>query len=128
MGASTMIRITGSVPDVRPFLWKSAVSVAPLQVARGVQNKVLEAVAAQLPTVVSTAGFEGLPSEVVPACARADTAEMFASQIKRLLAMSPMERRSLASRAALEPLTWPRRLALLEDVLQGAGGGRRRTA
>ena len=37
--------ITGAVPDVRPFLWGASVGCAPLHTARGIQNKVLEAVA-----------------------------------------------------------------------------------
>ena len=47
------VEVTGSVPDVRPYLWSAAVGIAPLLEARGVQNKVLEAVAAGLPVVVT---------------------------------------------------------------------------
>jgi sugar transferase (PEP-CTERM/EpsH1 system associated) len=62
--AATMpsVTIVGAVPDVAPYLWKAAVSVAPLLTARGVQNKVLEAVAAGLPTVVTPVVAEGLPA------------------------------------------------------------------
>ncbi len=56
------VRVTGAVSDVRPFLWQAAVSAAPLLVARGVQNKVLEALAAGLPCVVTPPVFEGLPN------------------------------------------------------------------
>src|SRR5262249_9214108 len=49
------IEVTGAVPDVRPYLWSSAVSVAPLLTARGVQMKVLEAVGAGLPAVITSA-------------------------------------------------------------------------
>jgi glycosyltransferase involved in cell wall biosynthesis len=122
------IAVTGSVPDVRPFLWRSAVSVAPLRIARGVQNKVLEAAAAQLPSVVSTPVFEGLPPEVIPACIRADAPTAFAAAILKLLALSPDERRWTACQAALEPLTWSRRLTLLDGIVQSAAGARRRTA
>ena len=45
--------VTGAVPEVQPFLWRSAVAAAPLQLARGIQNKVLEALAAGLPCVVT---------------------------------------------------------------------------
>jgi polysaccharide biosynthesis protein PslH len=122
------IEVTGSVPDVRPFLWQAAVSAAPLFVARGVQNKVLEAVAAGLPSVVSKAVFEGLPSEVMPACVQADGPPAFAAEIGRLLACSPAERRAMAGRATLEPLAWSRRLHVLEDILHAAAPGQRRTA
>jgi len=119
------IEVTGSVADVRPFLWRSAVSVAPLFVARGVQNKVLEAVAAGLPTVVSKAVFEGLPAEVAPACVQAGAAAEWAAEITRLLASPPDQRRAVAGLATLEALAWPRRLDVLEDILHTAASTRR---
>ncbi len=54
------IRVTGEVPDVRPYLARGRVFVAPLRIALGVQTKVLEAMASGLPAVVSTAVLEGL--------------------------------------------------------------------
>ncbi len=53
--------------DVKPYLWDAAVATAPLWTARGIQNKVLEAVAAGLPCVVVPPVAEGLPPEVAPA-------------------------------------------------------------
>jgi sugar transferase (PEP-CTERM/EpsH1 system associated) len=52
--------VTGEVPDVRPWLAAASVVVAPLQIARGVQNKVLEAMAMGRPVVASTGAFEGI--------------------------------------------------------------------
>jgi sugar transferase (PEP-CTERM/EpsH1 system associated) len=66
-GNDHSIEVTGEVPDIRRYLWRAAVSVAPLLTARGVQNKVLEAVAAGLPAVVTPAVWDGLPAEVLPA-------------------------------------------------------------
>ncbi len=54
------VHVTGSVPDVRPFLRQAAVAVAPLRVARGIQNKVLEAMATGLPVVATSRAHEGL--------------------------------------------------------------------
>jgi sugar transferase (PEP-CTERM/EpsH1 system associated) len=114
------IEVTGSVPSVQPFLFRSAVSAAPLFVARGLQNKVLEATAAGLPSVVTTAVLEGLPAEVAPACAVGDSADAFAAQIVTLLDRSPLERREIVQRAALDSLVWPRRIAALESILASA--------
>ena len=61
------IELTGSVPDVRPWLWESAVAIAPLHVARGVQNKALEAIACGLPIVITSAVAAGLPAGLEPA-------------------------------------------------------------
>lgn len=54
------IRVTGEVADVRPYLARAWVFVAPLRIARGVQYKVLEAMAMGLPTVCSPRVFSGL--------------------------------------------------------------------
>ena len=56
--------VTGEVTDVRPWIAAAAVVVAPLEIARGVQNKVLEAMAMGRPVVASPAAFEGI--EAVP--------------------------------------------------------------
>lgn len=54
------VHVTGTVPDVRPFLRQATVVVAPLRVARGIQNKVLEAMAMGLPVVTTSKAHEGL--------------------------------------------------------------------
>jgi sugar transferase (PEP-CTERM/EpsH1 system associated) len=54
------IHVTGTVPDVRPYLAHAAVAVAPLRIARGIQNKVLEAMAMARPVVASPQAFEGI--------------------------------------------------------------------
>ena len=56
--------VTGRVPDVRPFLAHADVAVAPLRIARGIQNKVLEAMAMARPVVATREAFEGL--RVIP--------------------------------------------------------------
>ena len=55
------IEVTGYVNDVRPYLAAAAVSVAPLGVARGVQNKILEAMAAGVPVLTTPDVAKGLP-------------------------------------------------------------------
>ena len=114
------IEVTGPVPDVAPYLWRAGVSIAPLHIARGVQNKVLEAVSAGLPTVVTASVLEGLPNEVRVACRLADTAGDFARQTTRLLRMTGLERRAMAGRANCRVLSWDRQMAPLRDILQDA--------
>ena len=117
------IEVTGAVPDMRPYLWRSAVAVAPLFLARGVQNKVLEAAAAGLPCVVTPAVRNGLPPEVLPACQTADTPVEFANAIIQLLLLSPSARRRVARSAVLAPLSWNTRLASLDELLYDAQVG-----
>jgi sugar transferase (PEP-CTERM/EpsH1 system associated) len=118
--ADPSIEVTGTVPDVRPYLWRSAVGIAPISIARGVQNKVLEAVAAGLPCVITLEVEQGLPPEVLPACLAASDAEGFADAIISLLDRTPGERRAMAARANLEVLAWSDRLAPLGAILDAA--------
>lgn len=122
--AGPAVQVTGSVPDTRPYLWNAAVGLAPLHTARGIQNKVLEAIAAGLPTVVTSAVARGLPAEVSPACVVADDPASFADAVVALFQMRPSARRDLAGTAALEPLTWPRRLEGFADIFRDAAAKR----
>ena len=115
------IELTGTVPDVRPYLWRSAVAAAPLQTSRGIQNKVLEAVAAGLPCVVTPGVRAGLPDEVVPACEVAEAPFAFTDRLVRMLALTPEQRSSQVRSADLEPLRWESRLASLREILSNAG-------
>ena len=60
------VEVTGPVPDVRPHLHDAAIAVSPLHLARGIQNKVLEAMAAGLPVIAtpqSATGIDGTPGK-----------------------------------------------------------------
>lgn len=118
--AAENIIVTGHVPDVRPYLWSAAVAAAPLQTARGVQNKVLEAVAAGLPAVVTPLVLEGVPIEIQPACIVGGSADAFAKALIAVLGQSPSERRGLAERADVAAMTWERQLAPLEGLIRAA--------
>jgi len=120
------IVVTGQVPDIRPYLWQSAVAIAPLFEARGVQNKVLEAAAAGLPSVVTSAVWGGLPPQGLAACRLANEPAAFAAAVNDLLALSPLERRALAGAADLASLTWPGCLAPMCDLIEAAATPRRR--
>lgn len=114
------IEVTGRVPEVQRYLWQAAVAVAPLQVSRGLQNKVLEAVAAGLPAVVTGAVEEGLPPCVRMACVVADEPEAFADAVLGLLQLSPKDRRQKADRAAIAGVTWVDQLARIKTIMRSA--------
>lgn len=121
----TGIHVTGTVPEVRSYLWNAAVSVAPLMIARGVQTKVLEAIAAGLPAVVTSQVLGGLPPSVRTACRMADSSEAFARQTLALLALSGPKRRAVAAQADCRALDWESQLASLHEILAGAANSRR---
>jgi sugar transferase (PEP-CTERM/EpsH1 system associated) len=116
--------VTGTVTDVRPFLWQAAVAAAPLQTARGVQNKVLEAVAAGLPVVVTPATAVGIPDEIRAACEIAAEPGAFAEALVNLLGREPGDRRAIVERADVSALSWTRRLSRLRPLLEQAASTR----
>jgi len=72
------IRVTGTVDDIRPYLFGSLVSVVPLRVGGGTRLKIYEAMAARVPVVSTRVGFEGLEGEketIVLADSEEDMAE-----------------------------------------------------
>ena len=78
------VTVTGAVPDVRGYVQHAAVSVAPMHTARGVQNKILEAMAAGRPVLTTSLGAEGLET-VHDTLSIADTPEHFADTLVHLL-------------------------------------------
>jgi polysaccharide biosynthesis protein PslH len=118
------ITVTGTVPDVRPFLWSAAVAAAPLQTARGVQNKVLEALAAGVPVVATPQVAEGLPAGTQVGVSVAADPQAFAASILHLLGMGPATRRGIAFASNLRDLTWRERLKHLVPLLEEASRAR----
>ncbi len=97
LGERDGIKVTGFVDDPRDYLRKAAVSVAPLRVARGIQNKVLEALAMGLPTVGTTSATQGVEGTPGQDFIVADTAEAFAEEVIGLL-HDPGSARALGDR------------------------------
>lgn len=60
LGQLEGVSVTGSVPDVRPYVQRSALAIAPLKIARGTQNKILEAMAMAVPVVASRVAASGV--------------------------------------------------------------------
>ena len=71
--------VIGRVPDVRPYTAHATAAVAPMRIARGIQNKVLEAMAMARPTVVTSGALEGIKAVPGTEVLLADTAEAFAA-------------------------------------------------
>jgi len=112
------VEVTGSVPDVRPYLARAALVVAPLLMARGIQNKVLEAMAMGRAVVASPAALEGLDVEAGTEVIEAQPPEAWAREILDLLQndarRQPIEH---AARACVERnYTWEARLRPLVDL------------
>jgi len=93
------VTVTGRVTDVRPYLARAAIMVAPFRIARGIQNKVLEAMASGLPVVGTSVAFQGLDEVRSAGVHVADDPREFALKVIALL-KDPDSRRRCALRAA----------------------------
>ena len=116
------IVVTGSVPDTRPYLRRSRVAVAPLRIARGIQNKVLEAMAMGLPIVGTRVAFQGIGATSEDGARISDSPREMAEAVLELL-KSPEARRRSGARArqfVMERHRWEGHHGMLEALLQRA--------
>ena len=110
--------ITGRVPDVRPYVQYARLVVAPLRVARGIQNKVLEAMAMARPVLASAAAAEGLSGRAGVEFETAEQANEFVSKAVELIESG---RTDVMGQRARERIVaerdWSRNLAAFEALL-----------
>jgi glycosyltransferase involved in cell wall biosynthesis len=95
--ADPRIHVTGTVDDVRPYLWESAVSIVPLRIGGGTRLKIYEAMAARIPVVSTTIGAEGLDVRDGENVALADSPEAFAERCLALLEDAEARRKQAQS-------------------------------
>ncbi len=117
--ASERVIVTGEVADTRPWLAAADVVVAPLTLARGVQNKVLEAMAMARPVVLSAAAAQGIDADDGAAFLVAKTATEQAAAIMALLA-GPERAAAMGAAArarVLDRYSWDARLAPLAGLV-----------
>lgn len=79
------VKVTGTVADVRPYLSNADVFVAPIRIARGIQNKVLEAMAAGVPVVARPEAVQGFGKQNLPMAVETSTEDFAAAVIHLLL-------------------------------------------
>ena len=113
------VRVTGRVDDVRPHIAAADISVAPIRIARGVQNKVLEAMAMAKPVVATPEAHSGISAEPGRDLIVAATAGEFVSHIVELA--GDAKRRKDLGAAARERVeaeySWPLQMALLDRLI-----------
>jgi sugar transferase (PEP-CTERM/EpsH1 system associated) len=103
LARNPQIKILGKVPDVRPYLHQSVLSVCPMRTGAGAKNKVLESLAAGTPVVATSLGIEGLQLEPGTDVLVADKPEEFAAHIERLVTDQNLRNSlSLAGRRRME--------------------------
>jgi sugar transferase (PEP-CTERM/EpsH1 system associated) len=120
--ASDAVRVTGAVPDIRPYLQHAHAVVAPLRLARGIQNKILEAMAMGRPVVASETCMAGIDAQAGSELLVASTAESFAAQIDALL-RAPGRAAAIGAAARTKVIrhySWDAHLAAIDRYLEVA--------
>ena len=83
-GRAIEVTVTGTVPDVRPYMRQALALLVPMRVGGGTRLKILEAFAARVPVISTALGIEGIEAVPDKHYLRAETADEFTEQIVRL--------------------------------------------
>ena len=111
------VHVTGTVSDVRPFLAHASCAVAPLRIARGVQNKVLEAMAMGSVVVATREACEGLTAVSGRDLLMADGAIDLAAHVSRVLNGGCQDIGPAARAWVKTECRWSDKLAKLDQML-----------
>lgn len=121
------ITVTGFVETTPPYFDRATVAIAPLRLARGLQNKVLEAMSMGLPVVATQKAAQGLGSVPSDTLSVADDPATITAEVRRLW-RDAAEARATGARAAAfvrEHFLWSHMFARLDEALDRAAAARR---
>ena len=113
------IIVTGTVPDVRPYVGHADVIVAPMRIGRGIQNKVLEGMAMARPVIVTPQALQGIEAIPDTHLLLAHDADQFVQGIERSL--NPSFSKALgeaARRQVIVSYGWPSSLSKFDEFLR----------
>lgn len=117
------VRVTGRVPDVRPYLRSAIAAVAPMRIARGVQNKVLEGMAMARPVLVSSKGLEGIEARHGEHVLLTDTADQYRQGVTDILEGRHAELGIRARALVRRDFSWESSLPVIVSLLNGNTAG-----
>lgn len=118
LGQLPGITVTGRVEDIRPYLKYAKVAVAPMRIARGIQNKVLEAMAMEKPTIVTPQGLEGITAEHGKHLLIADTEAEITDVVRQVLEGRYKEIGKQARHKVMSNFNWDENLPLIGQLLE----------
>ena len=126
LGRLEGVTVTGSVPDVRPYVTRAALTVAPLEIARGTQNKILESMAMGVPVVCSrqaVGGVDAVPDEHLLAY---DTREQLIEAVLGILQSADLRAKLAAAGRArmLASHSWPASMRRVDALIASQFGKR----
>ena len=119
---SPQVQVTGTVADIRPYLWNAALAIVPLRIGGGTRLKIYEAMAAGVPVVSTAIGAEGLAVTDQRDILLADTPSEFAAACIRLLddRAERQRLRGAALHLVRSQFSWETVTVRFEEILQAA--------
>ena len=117
LGKDPRITVTGTVEDLRPYMRRAVIAVAPLTFNLGIQNKVLEAMASSRPVIASPQAVSGLNVKAGEEILVAEDSIQFAEMLIDLLG-DPQRQRQIAQ-AGLDYVTRQHRWTAIVEALEG---------
>ncbi len=120
LGEIPGVTVTGTVPDIRPFVLGSAATVAPLNIARGTQNKILEAMAMGVPVVCSPVAARGVDAIAGEHLLVADSPTEYADAIISVLSDAQRRKRlgELGRERVLTHHAWESAMRRLDNIIE----------
>jgi glycosyltransferase involved in cell wall biosynthesis len=94
MARNSLITVTGTVADIRPFLWRATVSVVPLLYGAGIQNKILEAMATGTPVVTTCQALLALQAQPGKDLFVSDNPDDFSQAVLQLISDQDLQRKT----------------------------------
>lgn len=120
MARNPLITVTGTVDDIRPFLWRATVSVTPLLYGAGIQNKILEAMATGTPVVATGRALSALQVQPGKDLLVSDDPDGFSEAVLELIANQHLRKK--VSEAGVRYIkachSWPSIASQLVDIYQ----------
>ncbi len=122
LGRMQGITVTGAVPDIRPYLVHAAAAVAPLRIARGIQNKVLEAMAMAKPVLATKSAMDGIDVPRTLFALVCEQPQEFVSRAVSLLAEGDVKELGKIGRDTVtKHYSWTESFARFDDLLSEPG-------
>ncbi|MDD1777822.1 MAG: glycosyltransferase [Candidatus Helarchaeota archaeon] len=119
LSSNNGVTVTGYVPDTREYLNRATVVVVPLRIARGIQNKILEAMAMGIPVVATPQAFEGIEAKPDRDLILGENVEKIAEGVSKLIKEVPLRKLlgNNARRVIEKNYCWAENLEKLSGIL-----------
>ena len=118
LGSKENITVTGFVDDVRPYIQYANVAVAPMRIARGIQNKVLEAMSMGKSVLTSAQGLEGIHANVGEDLVLCASDDKWVSEIIRLINKPDLDMQKNARDCVVDHYSWRSNILKLVDCFK----------